>query len=450
MGKAIKQTLTEYIGMVKGQDLRGRLIKDSFRSLLLNGGSKILSFLIGTFLVRLMGNDGYGIYSYVFSLAIVLIIPIEFGISTLLLRETSKGLAKEDPATIAGSWRWSFKGTLLTSIGLLLIGVVVGIIAKPAFEQIEISTYFWGLLLLPLQALIILINAALRGLNKVIFGQIPDILITPGVFTILIIVIGYLSKTELTPPLAMALRVLATLIAGITSIVLLVKFTPRTIIEAKPVYNSKLYLASTLPLIFSSGINLVRSRTNILVLGFFVNAADIGNFQVALSTATLASVILTAINSIIAPQFATLHANGKQKKLQRLTVLSARFVFILNILVSAVFIIFGKNLLTLVFGSKLIAAYPALVILLIGQIINSFMGSVNILLNMTGYEKDVMKIMIVTSIVNILLTLILAPLAGMVVGAIAASASMILSQILMYRIVHKRIGIVSHIFGRIN
>jgi O-antigen/teichoic acid export membrane protein len=186
------------------------------------------------------------------------------------------------------------------------------------------------------------------------------------------------------------------------------------------------------------------------VLGFFVGAADIGNFQVALSTATLASVILTAINSIIAPQFTTLYTNGEKKKLQRLTVLSARFVFVLNILVSAVFIIFGKNLLTFVFGTKLIAAYPALVILLIGQIINSFMGSVNILLNMTGYEKDVMKIMVITSILNILFTLILAPLAGMVAGAIAVSATMILSQILMYRIVRKRIGIVTHIFGKLD
>ena len=450
MSKSIKQTLSEYIGMVKGQDLRGRLIKDSFKSLFLNGGGKVLSFLIGTFLVRLMGNDGYGIYSYVFSLAFVLIVPIEFGISTLLLRETSKGLAKDDNGTIAGSWRWSLKNTLLVSLSLLVIGVIGGYIAKPAFEQVEISTYFWGLLLLPLQALVILISAALRGLKKVIIGQIPDILITPGIFTIFIFAIGYLSKIELTPPLAMALRVLATLIAVITSIVLLVKFTPKTILESKPIYQSKIWLASILPLIFSSGINIVRSRTNTLVLGFFVGAADIGNFQVALSTATLASVILTAINSIIAPQFTTLHTNGEKKKLQRLTVLSARFVFALNLLVSVVFIIFGKNLLTLVFGTKLIAAYPALVILLLGQVVNSFLGSVNILLNMTGHEKDVMKIMVGTSLLNIVFTLILAPLVGMVAGAIAVSASMILSQILMYHTVRKRIGIVTHIFGRLD
>ena len=91
-----------------------------------------------------------------------------------------------------------------------------------------------------------------------------------------------------------------------------------------------------------------------------------------------------------------------------------------------------------------------MVILLIGQVINSFLGSVNILLNMTGHEKDVMKIMIITSILNIVLTIILAPLVGMVAGALAVSASMTLSQILMYRLVRKRIGIVSHIFGKVD
>lgn len=450
MKKSIKAKLLEYVGMIKGEDLRGKLIKDSIKSVFLNGGSKILSFLIGTFLVRLMGNDGYGVYSYIFSLIFVLIIPAEFGISTLLLRETSRGLAREDNATISGSWRWSFKSTLLITLLLLVIGVVGGVLFRASFDNVEMDTFYWGLLLLPLQALVILISAALRGLKKVIVGQIPDLLIIPGIFTILIFIFGYLSNLDFTPSVAMALRVIATLIAVIVSIFLLIKFTPKEIIKTKPDFQVKIWLASILPLVFSSGINLVRSRTNILILGLYVNAADIGNFQVALSTATLASVILTAINSIIAPQFTSLYTNGEKKKLQRLTVLSARFVFVLNLLISALFIIFGKNLLTLIFGTKLIAAYPSLVILLIGQVINSFLGSVNILLNMTGFEKDVMKIMIITSILNILLTVVLAPFTGAVSGAIAISVSMTISQLLMYRLVRNKIGIVSHIFGKLN
>ncbi|QRN83006.1 oligosaccharide flippase family protein [Chloroflexota bacterium] len=449
MIKRIKDTIAQYVNMLKGEDLRGQLINNSIRSVFLNGGSKILSFLIGTFLVRLLGDDGYGVYSYVFSLAYILIIPAEFGISTLLLRETSKGQVKEDNDTISGSWRWSFRATLLVSFILLLVGAASGMIGKQFFGSVETSTFFWGLLLLPLQSLVILINAALRGLKKVIIGQIPDLWITPGLFTVLIIGIGYLSKLDFTPPVAMALRVVSTFVAVVASVFFLFKYTPKAILQAKPIYHSKIWLSSVIPLIFSSGINLVRSRTNIIVLGFFVDSAAIGSFQVALSTATLASVVLTAINSIIAPQFTSLHTNGDKNKLQRLTVLSARFVFVLNLLISALFIIFGKNLLTLVFGTKLIAAYPALVVLLIGQVINSFLGSVNILLNMTGHEKDVMKIIIITSILNIVFTLVLAPLTGMVAGAIAASASMAVSQIWMYIIVRKRIGIVSHIFGKV-
>ncbi len=57
--------------------------------------------------------------------------------------------------------------------------------------------------------------------------------------------------------------------------------------------------------------------------------------------------------------------------------------------------------------------------------------------------------MITTSILNIVFTLVLAPLQGMVAGAIAVSASMAISQIWMYIIVRKRIGIVSHFFGKI-
>ncbi len=143
MIKRIKDTIAQYFNMLKGKDLRGQLINNSIRSVFLNGGSKILSFLIGTFLVRLLGDDGFGVYSYVFSLAYVLIIPAEFGISTLLLRETSKGQAKEDNATISGSWRWSFRATLLVSMILLLVGVASGMIGKQFFDSVEISTFFW-------------------------------------------------------------------------------------------------------------------------------------------------------------------------------------------------------------------------------------------------------------------------------------------------------------------
>ncbi len=54
---------------------------------------------------------------------------------------------------------------------LLLVGVASGMIGKQFFDSVEISTFFWGLLLLPLQSLVILINAALRGLKKLSSGK---------------------------------------------------------------------------------------------------------------------------------------------------------------------------------------------------------------------------------------------------------------------------------------
>jgi O-antigen/teichoic acid export membrane protein len=117
--------------------------------------------------------------------------------------------------------------------------------------------------------------------------------------------------------------------------------------------------------------------------------------------------------------------------------------------VALIFVIFGKPLLAFAFGPGLVEAYPSLLILLVGQLFNSFVGSVGYLLNMAGYEKDVLKITGVSTILISILTLTITPIWGIIGGAIASSATLIISQIVMHKLVHNKLGIVSHMFGKI-
>jgi O-antigen/teichoic acid export membrane protein len=66
---------------------------------------------------------------------------------------------------------------------------------------------------------------------------------------------------------------------------------------------------------------------------------------------------------------------------------------------------------------------------------------------MTGYEKDVMSVITISSIINVILTLILTPFWGIIGAAISNSISLIIAQYLMYRMVKGKMGIISHAFG---
>src|SRR5512142_1401779 len=53
------------------------------------------TFVSAVLLARLMGPSEYGVYSYVYALVTLLSVPSEFGLPTLVIRETARGMASE-------------------------------------------------------------------------------------------------------------------------------------------------------------------------------------------------------------------------------------------------------------------------------------------------------------------------------------------------------------------
>ena len=444
----IKALIKDIPRLLKGETPEGQIFKDSLGSLLVNGGNKLIVLLTGIFMVRILGKSEYGVYSYLLSLIHILIIPVEFGLTNLIIRETAKGMTTKKYTSTKGIWLWSFRNSTILSIIILLLSTLGYTWGKNYFSQTEISAFFWALALLPFQSLVYVGGAALQGLKKVNLGQITELIIIPSLFIIFFLSFDLVNQGTMTAASTMALRALATLIGFIFTITYLSVKTPIEIRGAKAIYDNKTWLSSTLSLGMSSGFNVIKTRSSMLIMGLFVDSGQIGTFQVAVSTAALSGLALQAINAILAPHFASLVTNKDQKNLQRLVRASSLLVSAFNLIITIVFILFGKPLLSFAFGEELIGAYPSLVILLFGQLVNSFVGPVAYLLNMAGCEKDVMKTVGVSAVINIALTLIFTPIWGIIGGAIASLLTMIISQLSLHRLVHKKLGIISHIFGK--
>jgi O-antigen/teichoic acid export membrane protein len=85
----------------------------------------------------------------------------------------------------------------------------------------------------------------------------------------------------------------------------------------------------------------------------------------------------------------------------------------------------GDWIIVILFGKEFAAASTALSILCLGQIVNVLMGSVGLVLNMTGNEKSTLRGVSITLVLNIILLAILIPPYKEVGAAIAVCASMI-------------------------
>lgn len=107
----------------------------------------------------------------------------------------------------------------------------------------------------------------------------------------------------------------------------------------------------------------------------------------------------------------------------------------------------GEVILAIAFGSLYETAYIPLIILLVGQLINSGAGSVGLLLNMSGYERETARGMMVAAVLNVVLNLLLIPLWGINGSSLATSVSLIVWNVLLWWAVRKRLGINSLAFG---
>ena len=407
------------------------------------------TFVSAVLLARLMGPSEYGIYSYVYALVTLLSVPSQFGLPTLVIRETARGMASEDYGRVQGVWNWATRTTLL--ISLSLVGVTLAgmwVFREPLSSQ-RMLTFLWALVLVPLIALGELRGAALTGLRHVLAGQLPEFLLGPGIFAALLAAVWVISNITLTAPVAMALYVVASAVAFGIGAWLLWRTTPPSVRLAAARFENRLWLMSALPLAFIGAMQLINQQASILLQGFFLADADIGIFRVATQVSMLAALGLVAVNAVVAPRFAALHTQGEMARLQRLATLSARAIFLFSFALTIGFVVLGIPFLRIFFGAAYERAYVPMLILLAGQLVNAGTGSVVTLLNMTGYERETAKGIVLSAGLNLVLNLWLIPLWGIVGSAVATTASMIVWNLVLWWAVRKNLGVNTVAFARL-
>ena len=82
-------------------------------------------------------------------------------------------------------------------------------------------------------------------------------------------------------------------------------------------------LRTSMPLLLMNSMTLMLGWTDVLVLGIWRDAAEVGIYGIAMRVALLTAFILSAISVVVAPQFAALHAEGNPAALRRLAQQSA-------------------------------------------------------------------------------------------------------------------------------
>lgn len=396
--------------------------------------------IIAIILARFLGPSAYGEYSYILAIVTLLAIPAQLGLPNLVVRETARAQLAGTPELTLAVWRWVYKiVALISAIGVLLLLAAYKLLPH---QKIDFWSFFWALPLLPLLALGSIRGAALRGLGKVNLGQLPELLLRPVFFLVILIVAIALGSMTLTPALAMQFHALAAFLAFIIGGYWLFLYRPRSsVVHIVSKETHRLWLKSAAVLGLVSGLQVFNANADLVMLGMFREPADVGIYKVSTTIAGAASFVLASLNVVIMPQVVMFLEQNDRSSLQAIVSKTARLSFLAAIVITAILIFSGRPVLRLAFGPEFISAYWPIIILLIGNSVNAFFGPVALVLNMAGQEKETLRGVAAGAVVNVILNLLLIPILGGLGAAVASTCSLIIWNLFLFVRTAKRLQV---------
>jgi len=441
MLRAIAKKIQPLGGFPKkgNQSLKRRLIQGAIGSFGLKIAGSGLAFIVSMILARVLGTIGLGTYAYAITWANLLSIPATLGIDQLIVREIAIYRGKSDWELMGGLLRWSNYIVLGTSLVLTLIATAVIWVIQGSFNQVVLAVLL-AMTSIPLASLRNLRLGAMRGLDRIVLGQIPDSLLTPMIMIVSIILGYWFFPRNFGVFWVLSSKIFAVTITFLLGSIWLVRSLPKPVIQIKPQYLGKQWLFAALPFMFLGTIQLINSRIDIIMLGGIKGVAEVGIYTVIVGITQLTAFIHHATLGVLAPTIATLYSEGKFKKLEKLIQQSALAVFFFSLLLGVIIMGFSKYLL-LVFGREFVTGIIAMNILICGQIFNAFTGPVGLVLNMTGYQNQTAIATAISAVLNIMLNAILIPKWGINGAAIATVTSIFAINIIKVTMMQKKIGI---------
>jgi O-antigen/teichoic acid export membrane protein len=394
-----------------------------------------LSYAANVLLSRLLGVQAYGEYVIALSWALVLTLPAKAGFDNSALRYSSVYLDRDDPAKLRGFIRFAAASVSLISMAIVLLVLIAGSYLMPVGER----TRMWAGLLVPPLALLSLFSVLLRTARRIVAAQFYEQVLRPALLIAGLAAVVF-AGLAVSAPSAMALTTIA---AATALLVLLVQLgrVLRSANPAPPRYDEwRQWIAVSVPMLMLGVVQELMNQIDIILLGQITDASQAALFAASWRLASMVPFALIGLAMMAGPLIAAAHDRGSTEEMHRVSSIVARAGFAFAVIGAFILFAFGKPLLGL-FGRDFVAAYPVLLILLLGGIVNAFTGVVAYLMLLTGHERQALAIFAGALVLSVALNLLFIPPFGAVGAAVASSSALAAWNLAMLVYVRRTIGI---------
>lgn len=418
------------------------IVGGSALSIALRVAGLVLAYCAHILLSRLLGLAEYGRYAVALGWVLVLVLPAKLGFDYSALRFVTAYLDRGESSALRGFARVAIASVAAASVAVGLCLLVAGRALLPGAGGLMVLSAAG--LILPL-ALLGMMSVMVRIARQLFASQFYDQILRPGALIVLLAACAWTQR-----PLASGSAMLLTAIAayaalGGLSVHLYRSF--REVWSADPRYHdARRWFGLSAPLLGIAIIQELLNQLEVIMLGSLAGPSEAGLFAAASRLASLMAFALAAFGIVSGPLIASAHHRHDLGELHRITKLTTRLAMLFAVAVAVALAAAGKLLLAL-FGSEFEAAYPALLILVAGGLVNAFTGIVVYLATLTGRERAALIIFGAALCVSFALNLVLIPRLGVVGAAIASSSGLAVWNLAMLAYVRRAIGIDASALG---
>jgi len=371
---------------------------------------------------RFLGAKYYGQFNLAISLVTIAKTLAVFGIPGGITRFIPFYLEKGQMETVKSTISFGIKLVLFVSMSIgIILYLFSDIIAVNVFHEEslrQILKYFF--IGIPLVAIPGILESIIRSFKvmkyKLIIYDLGMKLVRVTVFT-LFILLGYNLFG------AIFAYFVALIFAIIASLFVIQKKLFPFYFKYTKVPIAKKLLSFSWPLSLTGMTFIFVSKTDILLIGYYLTSEEIGIYMPVLVIANLFAFIGISFEYIFLPVISGFFAKEKTDELESIFKSVSKWMFLIASPMLIYTILFPKEIITLLFGSEYSKGYLALIILTLGMFIRVSTGLAGNVLVGGGYTKLNLASEIFSATSNVFLNIILIPIYGIIGAAIGTSVS---------------------------
>ena len=409
--------------------LKNFLIKNSLKVLLLRASGILLMFLLSLFLTNSFSAEIVGQYDFVRSFLMILSGASLLGTNQAIIYYSGILTSKKSFGSIKSIY---FKMNFLILVACAILYTPLLVIDKEIINQIFNKQGAYELVSLSLQGLVFY---SITMLNIDTIRALKHTLISEGfrnifrytpffIFSIILYIID--SPEDLVLWFIYSFVVIFVISTAVVYLFLFNKNFPKS---AAHNFSSTEILRASYPMALSAISYFLMQSTDVLFISAYDTFESVAYYSIAVKLATVTALALISVNIVIAPKIASIYNDKNFSQLKLILKKATRINVVISLPIIVLLLLFSEYVLS-TFGSNYILAKNALWVLLIAQFFNSVTGPSALYLNMTGRQKKLNVILVISLLINVVLNIILVPDFGMLGAAISTTTSFVISKIL--------------------